>query len=71
MPKGTDDIHMVFDANLSRLNNSLWDPNFLLPSMVSLLVVVGLETHMVDLDVGLMFYNFQLSLMLANYCGVD
>ena len=27
--------------------------------------------HMVYLDVGEMFYNFQLSSVLANYCGVD
>ena len=34
-------------------------------------MLVGPQTHMVDLDVGDMFYNFQLSLVLAKYCGVD
>ena len=28
--KGKDDICMVFDATMSRLNNYLWDPNFML-----------------------------------------
>ena len=55
VPMGTDDIRMVFDATVSRLKNSLWAPNFMLPSMGSLLMMVGLETHMVDLDVGGVF----------------
>ena len=52
VPKVTDDIHMVFDATVIRLNNSLWDPNFVLTSMGSFPMVVGLDTHMADLDVG-------------------
>ena len=58
VPKGTYDIRMVFDATLSGLNNYLWDPNFMLPSMGSLLMIVGPETYMVDLDFGEMFYKF-------------
>ena len=50
--KGTNDIRMVFDATISGINNSLWDPNFMLPSMGSFPVMVGPETHMVDIDVG-------------------
>ena len=34
-------------------------------------MMVGPDTHMVDLDVGEMFYNFLLSSVLAKYCGVD
>ena len=52
VPKGIDDIHMVFDATVSGLNNSLCDPNFTLPSMGSFLMMVGPETHVVDIDVG-------------------
>ena len=50
--KGTDDIRMVFDATLSGLNNSLWDTNSMLPSMGSLVMMVGPETHMINMDVG-------------------
>ena len=49
--KRIDDIRMVFDATLSGLNNYLWDPNFMLLSMSSLLVIVGQDTHMVDIYV--------------------
>ena len=41
MPKVKDDILMVFDATISGLNDSLWDPNFMLLSMVILLIMVG------------------------------
>ena len=30
VPKVTEDILMVFDATVSGLNNSLWDPNSML-----------------------------------------
>ena len=30
IPKGTDDIRIVFDATVSVLNDSIWDPNFVL-----------------------------------------
>ena len=71
VPKGTDYIHMVFGATVIVLNNSLWSAKFMLPSMVSLFMMVGMETHMVNLDVVGMFYNFQLSSVLDKYCGVD
>ena len=43
---------MVFEATVSGFNGSLWYPKFMLPSMGSLLMMVGPKTHMVDLDVG-------------------
>ena len=60
VPKGAEDIHMVFDEIISGLNNYLWDPKFMVSSMGSLLVIMGLETHMVYLDSGEVFYNFRL-----------
>ena len=48
---------MVFDTTVSRINDSLWDPKFMLLSVGSLLMIVGLEMHMVNLDVGEIFYN--------------
>ena len=71
VPKGTYDIRMVFDTTFSGFNNYLLDPNFMLPSMGSLIMMVGLKTHMVDIDVGEMFYNIRLYLVLENYCVVD
>ena len=52
VPKVIEDKCMVFDATVSELNNYLWDPNFMLPSMGSFLIMVGPKTPMVDLDVG-------------------
>ena len=69
--KVINDIHIIFDTTVSVLNDSLWDPSFMFLSMGILLMMMGLEMHMVDLYFGEIFYNFQLSLVLAKYCGVD
>ena len=58
VPKGTYDIRMEFDATVSRINDSLWASNFIFPSMGSLLMMVGPETYMVDIDSREIFYNF-------------
>ena len=71
MPNVTYYICMLFDATVSVPNDYLWNPNFMLTSMGSFLMMVGPETHMVNLDVGGKFYNFRLSLVLAKYCGMD
>ena len=49
---------MVFDATVSGLNDYLRDTKFMLPSMGSLIIMVGPDKHMVNIDVGEMFYNF-------------
>ena len=67
VPKGTYDIRMVFDANVIGLNDYLWDLNFMLPSMVILPIMLGPEMHIVNIDLGEMFYNFLLSSVLAKY----
>ena len=36
-PKGTDDIHIVYNATACGLNNALWSPNFFLPTIDSVL----------------------------------
>ena len=71
MSKLTEEINMVLDTTVRRLNSYLWDKKIMLPSMGSLLIMVGPDTYMVNLDVGYMFYNFRLSPVLENYCGVD
>ena len=58
LPKGTYYISMVFDTTVSGLNYYLWSPKFMLPSMGSLLMIVGLETQMFNINVGEVFYNF-------------
>ena len=70
VPKVTEDVCLVFDATISGLTKYLWGPNFMLLSMVSLLMMVGPETHIVNLYVGEMFYNFRLSSVPEKYYGL-
>ena len=65
MTKVTYYILMVFDATVIRLNNSMWAPKSMLPSMGRFIIMVGPETHMVNIDVGEKFYNFRISSLLA------
>ena len=55
---------MVFDATLSGLNEYFWVPNFIIPVVASLFMMVGPKTRMVDLDAGDMFFNFRISSVL-------
>ena len=44
---------MVFYDTWRGMNEVLWLPNFLLMLVGSPLIMVGLATHMVDLDLGI------------------
>lgn len=71
VPKGEDDIRMVYDGTASGLNASLWAPWFPLPTVESLLRAVEPGTFMCDADVGEMFLNFMLHEEVKKMCGVD
>jgi hypothetical protein len=60
VPKGDDDVRMVYDATANKLNECIWVPTFWLPTIDTL--VRGLDEHtwMTDRDVGDMFLNYQL-----------
>ena len=58
VPKLTEDIRMVFYVTVSGLNKYLRFPNFMSPSICSLLMMMGPQTHMVDLDSGEIFTTF-------------
>ena len=61
VPKIMEVTRMVFDDTLSGNNEGMQYPNFMLPLAGVIRMVVGPYTHMVDLDVGEIFYNFRLS----------
>ena len=44
---------------LIKLNNSLWGPNFIFPSMGIFLMMFGPDTHMVNLYVWGIFITFE------------
>ncbi len=71
VPKGETDIRMVYDATRSGLNQSLWAPNFGMPTVDTLVRGVMEYTWMGDLDIGEMFLNFCLHPELHPFCGVD
>ena len=71
VPKGTDDIRIVYDATACGLNNALWSPNFFLPTIDSVLRGADKDSWFSDIDLGEMFLNYFLDEDLRKYAGVD
>jgi hypothetical protein len=71
VPKGPDDIRMVYDSTVSGLNDSIWVPRFVLPTIETHLQGVDEHMFMSDVDVGDCFLNFILHQELQELAGVD
>ena len=71
VPKGADDIRMVYDGTVSGLNDSMWVPRFLLPTVRTMLRSIVAYTFMGDADAGDFFLNFNLHSEVSKYAGVD
>jgi hypothetical protein len=71
VPKGSDDVRMVYDGTASGFNDSIWVPNFGLPTIDTLIRGTGPTTWMVDLDIGDMFLNFMLHWEARPFVGID
>ena len=71
VPKGDDDIRIVYDATACGLNEALWAPNFALPTIDSVLQNADSSTWFSDIDLGEMFLNYFLDEDLRSYAGVD
>ena len=71
VPKGEDDIRLVYDATANRLNECVWAPPFWLPTIDTLVRGTNKDSWMTDRDVGDMFLNFQLHESVVPYTGVD
>jgi hypothetical protein len=69
--KGENDIRMVYDGSVSGLNDAMWVPRFVLPTLNTHLRAVEEQTFMADVDVGEMFLNFVLHKDLRSVSGVD
>ncbi len=52
VPKGDDDIRMVYDGTKSGLNGSLWAPWFPLPTVATHLRAMLPGYYMADIDIG-------------------
>ena len=71
VPKGEDDIRMVYDASRSGLNDQVWSPKFGLPTVESVLDILDHTSSMADIDLGEMFLNFPLDPKIRPYVGID
>ena len=71
VPKGADDIRIVYDATACGLNNALWSPNFFLPTIDSVLRGANKDSWFSDIDLGEMFLNYFLDEDLRKYASVD
>ena len=71
VPKGLDDIRMVYDGSKSGLNACLYAPWFALPTADTMTRWVVTGSWLADNDFGDCFLNFPLSRELQKFCGVD
>ena len=69
--KGENDIRVVLVGTSSGLNETLWSPNFFLPSAKSVDMILTFATWMSDMDFGEMFHNFNLDPRIRSYSGVN
>ena len=71
VPKGSGDIRMVYDASKCGLNEVLWAPNFLLPTIDMVVRQANEGSWFGDIDLGEQFLNFNLDESLKPYAGID
>jgi hypothetical protein len=57
VPKGKDDIRMVYNATTNKLSDCVWVPMFWLPTINSLVMAANEQMWMTDCDVGDMLLN--------------
>jgi hypothetical protein len=71
VPKGYDDIRLVYDATANWLNECVWVLTFWLPTVDSMARALNKGSWMTDRDVEDMFLNFQLHESVVPYTRVD
>lgn len=71
VPKGSDDIRLVYDGSKSGLNDCLWAPWFALPTVETMCRTLEPGYWCADNDYGDQFLNFPLDRDLQKYCGID
>ena len=71
VPKAETDVRIVYDGTACGLNDSLWAPNFMLPTVDSILRNASSSTWFGDIDLGEMFLNYPLDERVRPFAGVD
>jgi hypothetical protein len=71
VPKGADDIRIVYDGTSCGLNESLWSPNFFLPTARTAELLLSFGSWMADVDFGEFFHNFYMDERIRQHSGVN
>ena len=71
VPKGEDDIRIVYDMTKCGINVRLWSPRFYLPTPDAVFDSMEYGCWMSDIDQGEMFLNYFADPELLKYLGVD
>lgn len=71
VPKGEEDVRVVFDGTSSGLNKALWAPKLFLPSARAAALLITFSTWLADLDFGEMFHTFFMANRIRKFSGVD
>ena len=71
VPKGDNNVRMVYEATANKLNEAVWVPTLWLPTIDSLVHTVCSTSWMTDRDLGYMFLNYQLHEDVRPFTGVD
>jgi hypothetical protein len=71
VPKGADDIRIVYDGTACGLNESLWSPNFFLPTARTAELLLSFGSWMADVDFGEFFHNFFMDERIRQHSGVN
>ena len=71
VPKGKDDIRMVFNGYSCGLNKQVWAPSFWLTTSATMMRSFSFNYKFVDMDLGEMLLNFSLHRALIPYSGID
>ena len=58
IPKGDQDVRIVYDMTKCSLNACLWSPRFYMPTPDSVFDAIEYESWMGDIDQGEMFLNY-------------
>ena len=71
VPKGDQDVRMVFNGTKSGLTDALWAPSFWLPNAVSMLRSLSFGHKSVDIDLGKHFLNHPIHETLVSLSAID
>ena len=71
VPKGYNDIIIVYDGTIRGMDGAGWAPPFFLLTSNTLTQLIESNTYRLDMDIGEMFLKFPLDPRVWKFCGVN